>query len=143
MDRLTDLYDDNAHRLEGLEWGDFCVLVDRAWDKVQKTSGKGNLGVALEETESFPLPPVPDRFTPAQKRLVALCAYLSEQSRPKPFYLAQSGVAEVFGIDQATASRWLSLLILCKIIEVVKAGQRGKATEYLYLGWKQEPACPF
>lgn len=69
------------------------------------------------------------------KHLVAFCRELQREAGEQPFFLAARAAGNLLGIDAATASRWLSLLVRQQVLKLVEHGSQatGKASRYRYL----------
>jgi hypothetical protein len=71
---------------------------------------------------------------PLEIRLDNLCAALQAASGDGPFFLACRSAAEVLGASYVTISRILRDMRAAKILELVKAGHRRRASEYRWIG---------
>ena len=110
-------------------WLDFA----ECWPKVKFASGKEPIRMAYETAISGDLPEVAKQYEEIElQRLVALCRELQRSSREKPFYLSGRIAANLLGVPHQQAARWLRLLIVDGILELVLQGTRHKASEYFY-----------
>lgn len=107
----------------------------RAWPKVKHPSGV--LRRLLDEALSEPLPACCEHYSTAEvKQLVALCRRLAEHWQPKPFPLACRSAGELFGVPHNRANRWLFLLTVDGVLELVETGSQKtrRASRYFYRG---------
>ena len=80
---------------------------------------------------------VADYPTQEFRTLAALCRELQHEAGDKPFFLSSHQAAEMLGKHPKVVWQWLRLLCLIGVLEVVKVGNRRRATEYRYL--EREP----
>lgn len=126
-----------AHRrdLGSLGWTEFRVMVEAGVKNVDAPIGTGPLRDFIETARKRATPACAERYPePMVKLLVTLCAVLQERSGEYPFYLAANSVMDELQVAQVTVSRWLRALVADGVLERVKLGHRGKASEYKYLG---------
>jgi hypothetical protein len=113
-----------------VSWRDFCY----AWDRVKHAYGQGPLSEAYAASLDAPLPPAADEYEmPEVKQLIGLCYQLQLGAGEKPFFLTCRDAGGLLGIDFHAANKWLSHLVQMKVLELVKKGKVGRASEYRYI----------
>ena len=70
------------------------------------------------------------------KQLASVCRELQRATGEAPFYLATRTVGQYFRVDPHTASRWLKLLEVDRVIEVAEKGSQktGRASRFRFRG---------
>jgi hypothetical protein len=114
-------------------WGDFVS----GFERVKKPDENGLLAAFLATADNENAPEIAREYvdTPNMVRLIKLCRIMQRQAGTGiSFYLSQKAVAEAFGVDQASLSRYLSALLADGILVRTYKGHTGKASEYLYAG---------
>ncbi len=112
-------------------WLDFV----EGWRKVKYAAGEEPVAMVYQASLEKALPAAADQYETIElRRLVALCRELQRAAGSNPFYLAGRTAAELLGVPHTQAARWLRLLILDDVLELIAAGTRHKAAEYRYLG---------
>jgi len=106
-----------------------------AWGKVKYPKGKGRIDVIFQNTVVADLPLAAQEYErPEVRMLVCFVRDLQRESGDKPFFLSCRTVGKLLGVDHVTASRWLHLLCIDDILQVVDTGDLGKrqASTYRY-----------
>lgn len=107
----------------------------RGWSKVKFPAGV--LRSLLHEALAEPLPHCCKLYeTYEVKQLVALCRKLGQFWSPGPFHLASRSAAEVISASHTTIAKWLYLLTVDDVLELVEKGSQKtrKASRYFYRG---------
>jgi len=111
-------------------WQDFLV----AWKNVKYAVGEGPLAQIYVDA-MLHIPPCASKFkVESIRKLVAFCRQLQQVNGERPFWLSCRAAASLLGVSPSTAHRGVWLLIHNNVLELVKEGSRGRATEYRYLG---------
>ena len=113
-------------------WFDFA----EAWDKVKFPKGTEPIAMILTQAVKAGLPEVAEQYEQEELRLlVSLCRELQRACGDGAFFLATRTAGQLLGVNHVTASRWLRLLILDGILELVTAGTREsrRASRYRYV----------
>ncbi len=85
----------------------------------------------VERAEQMELPHEALRFAhPLVRQLVRICLALQENAVKEPFYFSSYIAADLLGINQRLAHRWLSTLCDSGILTLVKSGDRLLANRY-------------
>jgi hypothetical protein len=71
---------------------------------------------------------------PLPVRVERLCSALQDSTGDGPFFLACRAAGEVLGADYSNISRILKEMRVAGALELVKRGERRRASEYRYLG---------
>jgi hypothetical protein len=112
-------------------WFDFRT----SWKSVNFPAGEEPVAVMYSKAISKPLPKCAERYSqPQLQALVALCRELQGDAGAEPFFLAGRVAADQIGVDHRTAARWLQMLRMDDILQLVEQGTRHQASEYRYLG---------
>jgi hypothetical protein len=116
-------------------WIDFL----HGWPHVRFAKGFGPIEQAFELAMATPPPVEVQEYDQEPLKLLAsLCRELQRIAGEAPFFLACRKAGELVGVDHATASRWLFLMVQEGLLEEVKKGyQEGnkrQASRYRYLG---------
>lgn len=112
-------------------WLDFA----EAWDKVKYPKGTEPIAMIFAEAVKADLPEVAEQYEQEELRLlVSFCRELQRGCGDGAFFLATRTAGRLLGVNHVTASRWLRLLILDGILELVTAGTREsrRASRYRY-----------
>lgn len=113
-------------------------LIDfyRAWDAVKFPAGDGPLAQLLTRAARSTPPAVALRYPdPRVRQLIGLCRELQRLAGTNAFFLDCRTCGRLLGVEYTTAWRWLRLLCVEGVLELVSQGsQRAmKANEYRYL----------
>jgi hypothetical protein len=112
-------------------WYDFR----NSWLSVKFPAGEEPIAIMYATAISKPLPKCSERYSQIELRsLVALCRELQNQAGEDSFFLAGRIAADQIGVDHRTAARWLHMLRMDDILQLVEQGSRHQASEYRYLG---------
>jgi hypothetical protein len=110
-------------------WLDFA----KAWQSVKFAAGTEPI-LAIWETAKKRLPPAAAQYDdPTVRRLVALCCELQGIAGDKPFFLDCRTAGRLLEVPHVQAARWLKLLCLDGILQLVTPGIRRRAAEYRYI----------
>jgi Bifunctional DNA primase/polymerase, N-terminal len=114
-------------------WLDFA----EGWENVKFPAGQGPIDLAFAKASASTPPACAAAYEQETVRLlVCLCRELQAVSGNAPFFLSSRTAAALFGVDHATAARWLKLLRLDRVIHLVSQGTKktGQASTYVYRG---------
>lgn len=112
-------------------WLDFAT----AWTRIKYPAGQEPVAVSFRNALARPLPAAAEQYDELQVRLlVALCRELQHGAGHEPFFLDCRTAGRLLDVPYRTAARWLQLLALDDVLDVVRVGTRGKSSEYRYLG---------
>ena len=113
-------------------WLDFC----NAWPLVKYAKGAEPIAVAFERAKAAELPASAFEYdSPGCRLLVAFCAELQHDAGPEPFYLSSWVAADLLAVNHSTAHRWLKVLCVDGVLELVETGSHSKrkASRYRYV----------
>lgn len=111
-------------------WDDFTF----AWTNAKYAWGT-TMSAILERATTENLPEAAyDYENPKRQLLVALCRELQRDVGDQPFFLSTRTLNDLLDITSMEAWRWLQGLCRVGILQLVKTGNRHKATEFRYLG---------
>ena len=111
-------------------WSDFL----HAWDNVRVPFGV-SMQVALEKAELASNPECAAQFDgEPTKLLIRLCRELQHRSGEESFFLDCRTAGKAIGTNKDSASSRFRLLVRTGVLERVKKGHTGCASEYRYLG---------
>ncbi len=113
-------------------WFDFA----EGWGKVKFPKGEEPIAMIFAKAVEAELPASALQYEQdALRLLVALCRELQRASGTEPFFLSTRTAGRLLDITHVTASRWLRLLRLDGILELVSLGsqQDHKASRYRYV----------
>jgi hypothetical protein len=113
-------------------WADFA----EGWGKVRNPKGQEPIH-AMFASAAANIPEVAKQYEqPELQRLVALCRILQQGAGDQPFFLATRVAGELLGVSYPHASRWLRLLQVDEVLQLVELGTVGKrrASRFRYLG---------
>jgi len=111
-------------------WADFCY----GWPRVKYLLGDGFLVEALKQADAMETPACAEQYEGIGRRLVRLCKLLQANAGDKPFFLDQRAAASAFGVGRNKPGRLLAMLCFDDVIELVRKGHTGRASEYRYKG---------
>jgi len=121
-------------------WLDFV----EGWEKVKFPKGKEPLAVMWEKAMSQAFPDEVKKYDGDEIKVLArFCRELQLASGESPFFLSVRTAGRLFEVDPTKASRWLQILQLDGIIELVTLGTLAsrRASRFLYLGSLDEGAA--
>jgi len=108
-------------------WADFA----ESWPKIQYAAGQEPIVMTYQEALAREIPRVANQYEQQELRhLVALCSKLQEEAGEEPFFLAGRAAAELVKVPHAQVARWLRMLVVDGVLELVKQGSRRHASEY-------------
>ncbi len=111
-------------------WSDFRT----PWKKVKSAAGEGELGKILAAGLQD-LPTCAEGYgLTALVELVALCCELQRRAVMKSCWLSVRAAAATVGIPTTKSHRLLWRLIHDNVIERIKVGTHGRASEYKFTG---------
>ncbi len=114
-------------------WTDFI----HAWPRVKYPKGEEPMAEIVERAFAADPPECVRHYeSEPLKRLAALCRELQRARGEAPFYLSVRTVAEYFSVNPSTGSRWLKLLEMEGVIELVAKGtqKKARASRFRYRG---------
>jgi hypothetical protein len=126
--------------LEGRTFTDVWAEFTDAWPAVRYASGNGPVEAAWAAALAGPPPPEAGNYDDARVGLlIAFCRQLQAENG-ETFFLGGRTAAELLGVTQPTAAKWLKMLAADRLLRVVKAGSQVDhlATEYTV----RPPAAP-
>jgi len=112
-------------------WIDFAD----AWCRVRYAKGEEPMTMIFEQAIRD-IPKVAEQYEQVKVRqLAALCKALQREAGDKPFFLASREAGRLLGVQPMQAWRWLKLLSMDGIVELVRSGSQRehRASEYRYL----------
>lgn len=118
-------------------WLDFI----HAWPRV-KFPGKEPMAMILATAIALEPPEAVRHYESEPLKLLAsLCRELQRATGDAPFFLSVRTVGKYFNVDPGTASRWLTLLRVDRVIHEVEKGTQktGRASRFRFLGSLQPP----
>jgi hypothetical protein len=112
-------------------WIDFL----KGWGRVKFPKGAEPMTKIFELALSSEVPDKAKEWTPRLQLLVALCRELQRASGDGPFYLSCRTAGKLIDADFATASRYLFLLQMERVLNCTAKGKKGggKASRFRYL----------
>jgi hypothetical protein len=111
-------------------WSDFLA----GWPKVKTPFGE-SMEAVIEQARQEPDPECVTKCQSQETRLlIRICKVLQRRAGDAPFFLAARAAGEATGLDKDTANKRLGLLRETGILELVKKGHTGRASEYRYIG---------
>lgn len=114
-------------------WADFI----RAWPRVKYPKGKEPMVEIVANAFSADPPECVRHYeSESLKQLASLCRELQRASVEGHFPLATRIVAKYFSVNPSTGSRWLKLLVMDGVIELVAKGtqKNARASRFRYRG---------
>lgn len=113
-------------------WIDFV----EAWDKVRFPKGQEPILAIFAKAAESELPAIASNYeNPRIQLLVQLCRELQRHHGARPFYLSCRTAAKLLNTkDYKTVARWLKLLVVDGVLELVSAGNTSgrRASRYRY-----------
>lgn len=114
-------------------WADFI----HAWPRVKHPKGTEPMAKIVVAAFASEVPECVRHYESEEmKSLASLCRELQRIAGSSPFYLGTNAIAEYFKVNRSTASRWLAVLMVDRVIELVTKGSLAKkrVSEFRYLG---------
>lgn len=114
-------------------WADFI----HAWKKAKYPKGTEPMAKIVAAAFASEVPECVKHYESEEmKSLASLCRELQRIAGSSPFYLGTNAIAEYFKVNRSTASRWLAVLTVDRVIELVAKGSLAKkrVSEFRYLG---------
>jgi hypothetical protein len=112
-------------------WADFI----EGWRKVKFPAGTGPIQLIYQQALTRPSPLIIQRYdTPQVQQLIVLCRALQQATGEKPFFLACRTAGQLLHISHSLAAKWLRMLAVDQVIELVTPWTIHRANEYRYRG---------
>lgn len=99
-----------------------------------------SLAAILERAKNAPFPQVAENYDSGRFcLLIVLCQELQRASGAGPFFLSSRTAAKLLTkatgepIRHSSVANWLNLLVFDCVLQLTKAGTKGKAASYRYL----------
>ena len=106
-------------------WSDFV----HAWPRAERPLSANSLEEAWAAVLAGNLPCIAQEYdNPKVQQLISLCWHL--RNGKNSFYLSTHKAGELLGVKPTQVLRWLNMLQADEIIELVRKGNRAKATTY-------------
>lgn len=111
-------------------WSDFLY----AWPRIRFPLGADPIRAITERARATTMP----SGAPAYKAkpiclLVCLCRELQRHSKDPHFYLTCRAAANAIGVDKDRVAKYMNMLCVDGVLEIVHRGHTGRASEYRYL----------
>ncbi|UCC98976.1 MAG: bifunctional DNA primase/polymerase [Phycisphaerales bacterium] len=113
-------------------WADLA----HGWKKVKWPKGDDTLEKAVKTAiGSARIPPEAKEYDSEEVRLlIKVCCELQQLRESEPFWLACRSAAGILGVSATQASKFLQMLVVDGVLEVVEGNTTTRGTRYRYLG---------